>query len=59
MAVSDIIRLGIAQPLTNQQVADMALEADREARRLVRAGDLTAAAAARRESIALCELMRA
>jgi hypothetical protein len=57
MPVSDMIRLGTAGKLTSQMIADMALEADREARRLVKAGELKAAANARRESIALCELM--
>lgn len=59
MPVSDMIRLGTVERLTNQQIADMALEADREARRYVREGDLIAAAHARRESIALCELLDA
>ena len=57
MPVSDMIRLGTAGKLTSQMIADMALEADREARRLVKAGELKAAANARRESIAHCELM--
>jgi hypothetical protein len=58
MPVSDMIQLGTAPNLTPQMIADMALEADREARRLVKAGDLLAAANARRESNALCELFR-
>ena len=57
MPVSDMMRLGTVKTLTPQMVADLALEADREARRLVREGDLIAAANARRESIALCELL--
>ena len=57
MPVSDMVRLGTAN-LTNQMLADMALEADRDARRLVREGRLPEAANARRESIALCELLK-
>lgn len=57
MPVSDLVRLGTAN-LTNQMLADMALEADRDARRLVKQGDLLAAANARRESMALCELLK-
>lgn len=58
MPVSDLIRLGTAGKLTSQQIADMALQADREARRLRRAGgDLAAAAQADAESEALCRLL--
>lgn len=58
MPVFDLVRLGTAGTLTNQMLVDMALQADREARRFVTQGDLKAAANARRESIALCELLK-
>lgn len=39
MPISDIIRLGLdVPPMTPQQIADQALIADREARRLARIG---------------------
>lgn len=57
MPVSDMIRLGTSGHLTNQMIVDMALEADREARRLRKAGDLVKAAEADLESARLCELL--
>jgi Xaa-Pro aminopeptidase len=58
MPVSDMIRLGTSGHLTNQQIADLALEADREARRLRKVGgDLVKAAEADKESEQLCSLM--
>lgn len=57
MPVSDMLRLQTAN-LTSQQIADMALEADREARRLRREGDLDAARLAEQERDQLAEMFQ-
>lgn len=57
MPVSDMLRLQTAN-LTSQQIADMALEADREARRLRRGGDLDAARLAEQERDQLAEMFQ-
>lgn len=62
MPISDIIRRGSldietgrpAQRLTPQDIASLALEADRHRRNAIRAGDLPTAVAAQRERNALC-----
>lgn len=57
MPISDIIRLRTGA-LTNQQLADMALEADREARRQRKlGGDLVRAAEAEQERDLLCRAL--
>ena len=57
MPVSDMIRLGTAPGMTNQQLADLALQADHERRRAIMSGDLTLAVMAQRERNALCALI--
>lgn len=54
MPVSDILRLGLDNKMTQQQIADQALVADREARRLERGGD-PRAADARAEANAIAD----
>lgn len=58
MAVADIVRLGLAERLTNQQLADLALVADRAARVAKRNGQGQLAACHDRESAALLALLR-
>lgn len=56
MPVAHVLSLGLDLPrLTAQQLADMALEADREARRLERADD-PRAADVRREADAIADI---
>lgn len=55
MPVSQIVRLGTGA-LSPQQLTDFALEADRERRRALTAGDLRTAVVALRERNALLEL---
>jgi hypothetical protein len=57
MPVSDIIRLGIGERLTSQQIADMALEEDRAARRARDRGDTATATEHSRERDSLCTLL--
>ena len=54
MPLSDIIRLGLDANMTPQQIADQALIADREARRLTKLGH-PAANDARAEANALAD----
>ena len=57
MPVADIIRLGLA-PMTNQQIADMALAEDQARRAAERRGDSATAAAHDREAERLAALLR-
>lgn len=54
MPLSDILRLGLDNHMTPQQIADQALIADREARRLERSRD-PRALAARTEANAIAD----
>lgn len=57
MPIANILRLGTGA-LTNQQIADLALEADRLSRAAIRRGDVDDAHAARTERDQLCEQLR-
>ena len=56
MPISDLIRAGVSR-LTPQQLADLALSSDQQARRARRAGRHADANAAELESLALATLM--
>lgn len=58
MPVADIIRLGLAPGMTNQQIADMALAEDQARRAAERRGDSATAAAHDREAERLAALLR-
>ncbi len=57
MPVSDLTRLGLAN-LTNQQLAELALEADQAARRARKRGDSQAAAEYQAEADALADQLK-
>lgn len=56
MPVSHIDPRALAK-MTPQQIADLALQADQESRRLARAGDAAAAALWEQESAQLCAVL--
>lgn len=57
MPVAEIVRLNRLR-MTSQQLADMALAEDREARRYAANGEAELAAEHDKESAALCRLIR-
>lgn len=58
MSVSDLVRLGLADGLSNRELAEMALERDQESRRLAKLGRLAEAREADNESAALAALLQ-
>lgn len=58
MPVADIVRLGLAKGLTNQNLADMALSEWQAARRANKVGNYRAQMQHDREAMALLDLLK-